>query len=138
MIRLIFFALVLSLLACQPSNKPADDSAADDFETFYQKFHSDSAYQMEHIVFPLPGLPAEVDSTTLKAGAFKWQKENWKLHKDLGDNPEFKQEFVALTDDIIIERLSHKRMENVGITRRFSKIGGEWHLIYYAGLNYFE
>ena len=29
-------------------------------------------------------------------------------------------------------------MGNVGIIRRFAKVGGEWNLIYYAGLNFFE
>jgi hypothetical protein len=134
------FLLLISFFACkqEKANTSHTDAEADSFEAFYNKFHSDSIYQMEHIVFPLSGLPTEVDSVTLASGNFKWQKENWRMHKDLGSNPEFQQEFTALTPDLVIERLTHKKMENVGIIRRFAKMGGEWNLIYYAGLNFFE
>jgi len=29
----------------------------DDFKKFYEKFHTDSSYQMKHIIFPLEGIP---------------------------------------------------------------------------------
>ena len=134
------FLLLTSLFACkqETANTTNTDTEANSFEVFYNKFHSDSLYQMDHIVFPLPGLPAEVDSLTLAEGNYKWAKEDWRIHKDLGTNPDFKQEFTALTPDLVIERLTHKKMGNVGIIRRFAKIGGEWNLIYYAALNYFE
>lgn len=134
------FFLLISFFACKQETTTTSnsDAEADSFEAFYHKFHNDSLYQMEHIVFPLPGLPAEVDSVTLASGNFKWEKENWRMHKDLGNNPGFQQEFTALTPDLVIERLTHKKMGNVGIIRRFAKIGGEWNLIYYAALNYFE
>jgi hypothetical protein len=59
-----FSALLLILLlhqGCKPKatvteNEPSEeavpDTLPDDFVEFYDKFHTDSAYQLEHIIFP--------------------------------------------------------------------------------------
>lgn len=46
----------------------------------------------------------------------------------------FRSELINLENDLIVERIVHRRDPFV-IERRFAKMGQEWYLIYYAALN---
>lgn len=129
----IVLLVAVLLSACQASPSKQEDYS--DFADFYRRFHTDSLFQMAHILFPLDGLPKEADSSMLASGQFKWHKEEWVMHRgfDLDGNG-FLQEFSPIGDDFIVERIIHKEY-GLAITRHFSKMGGEWNLIYYAGLN---
>ncbi|MCB0639394.1 MAG: hypothetical protein KDC54_22365 [Lewinella sp.] len=132
----LFIALLfLSLLtACRNDKAPAAAEMAvdDDFAIFYERFHTDSLYQLEHITFPLEGLPSNATDVDID---FRWEEGNWKLHKPI--DPEtsgFHSEFTRL-GDIVIERIVHENGQ-YGMMRRFAKLNdGEWYLIYYVGLN---
>lgn len=139
-----YFALLLPLyfFACQNSQQapPVTEPAAqaglpEGFAAFYQKFHSDSLFQMEHIVFPLEGLPDNADSTLITTNDFRWQAEEWRMQRQFDfEMSEFKRDIVPLNDRMVLERIVHQGGE-FGVVRRFAIVGGEWHLIYYAGLN---
>jgi len=92
-----------------------------DFVTFYNKFHSDSIFQMDHIVFPL----AQKDDGT------KWQKENWKIHKAFNDqNGAYTRSFDnfnGLIFETIVEKTGAFK-----IVKRYSKTNDEYNLIYYT------
>lgn len=136
------FALVLLLfmVACGNSTQANDheyieEGSPDDFEAFYEQFHSDSAFQIEHIQWPLEGLPAHADTLSNPAG-FRWQKENWVLHRPFNDAlTGFSRSMSFMGDGLMVEKITHEeggfRME-----RRFAKIDDQWKLIYYAALNY--
>jgi len=62
---------LLVLLGC--SNPEQQES----FTDFYNKFHTDSEYQLERIVFPLEGLPPFADTIE----RYYWQKDEWQIHK---------------------------------------------------------
>ncbi len=137
------FISLLFLFACKnPNAAPAatatetpDEELPAGFADFYQKFHSDSLFQVEHIVFPLEGLPNNADSATVASKTFRWTPETWLMQKQFDfQMSEYKREIVALPGDIVIERILHKSGQ-FGMVRRFALIGGEWHLIYYAGVN---
>ena len=135
--KLLFFLLFPLLFSCR-REAPADqlpDSLEPDFVDFYEKFHRDSAFQMSHIVFPLQGLPSEVDSLTLAEGRFYWQQEDWIMHRplDAGDQ-DFQRIFTPLNRDLIVEKIVHKTT-GFGMMRRWARMGEEWYLIYYAGMN---
>jgi hypothetical protein len=128
---LLAFLLLLTFTACG-NERDASATAPDDFAAFYERFHRDSLYQIEHINFPLEGLPgnaAEADAS------FRWERESWRMHKPI--DPEesgFHSEFSRL-GDIVIERIVHESGE-YGMMRRFARLNdGEWYLIYYVGLN---
>lgn len=137
-ILLLILALgCLTTISC--NNKPQETqeqaTGLTDFEIFYNKFHQDSLYQLDHIVFPLEGLPRDVDSTTLANKDFKWQKEDWVMHRKLGEgDQDFRIEWTNFGPDLVIEKIIHGS-ETLGMVRRFAKMGDEWYLIYYAGLN---
>ena len=113
----------------------ADESMPEGFLAFYQRFHEDSLFQLEHIVFPLQGIPAEADSMTIVEGSFRWQKENWVMHHPIEDaGTQFSRSMKKVGDEIVIENITVAKGQ-YGMQRRFSKMSDEWYLIYYAGMN---
>lgn len=139
----VFFSLMLLFFSCQPRDAqhaevevPVDIAAEyADFAAFYKRFHQDSLYQMEHILFPLDGFPAEADSATLRDRSFRWQRDNWRMHRGFNlTESQFEQELQPLGKDLITETFYHEK-SGFGLIRRFARIDGEWQLIYYAGLN---
>jgi len=97
----------------------------------------DSLFQMEHINFPLEGLPQYADSTLLVNKNFKWEKEDWRMHKNLDARKEdFSQNLSMVSDGLIFELIPAGDAKlNLYIERRFLKTNGDWRLIYYAGPN---
>jgi len=105
----------------------------EDFEAFYLKFHGDSLYQLDHIIFPLRGLPTNADSLTVTTGNFQWQKEGWNLHQPFNSNKgAYTREFLNL-GDVITEEIYTK--DGFGMQRRFMKTDDDWFLIYYSAMN---
>ena len=142
----ITFALLL-VLSCKP-NEPqsqeqdqADMSGqldslglTEDFLDFYDKFHTDSAYQMEHIMFPLMGLPANAD-TISNLKNFRHKKEDWVLHHHFNDPfGDYEREYATPDDNIVVERFVIRKA-GFYMERRFAKLDDEWFLIYYANVN---
>lgn len=106
-----------------------------DFNSFYQKFHQDSLYQIAHITFPLEGIPLQADSSTIVSGNYRFQQEDWIIHKDFDTNlGEFHKNISEITKGLIIEQITHDNGQ-FGMQRRFAKIGEEWNLIYYSAMN---
>ncbi|MCB0704512.1 MAG: hypothetical protein KDC34_04355 [Saprospiraceae bacterium] len=142
---LLFFAALVSFFACGDRSGTADGQVVgseenldlNDFYAFYQRFHADTVYQKAHIIFPLKGLPREVDSATYARDDFFWQKEDWVVHKPFDfELSEFEREIKPFGPNMIQERISHK-ISGATMTRRFAKLAdGDWHLIYYADLNW--
>ncbi len=107
------------------------------FAEFYDQFHQDSLYQVEHIMFPLAGFPADADSVDLSNNQFRWQKEGWVLHRPFDDmDGQFERELLVLNDDMIVEEIKGVQAD-YGMQRRFSRLSDGWFLIYYAGMNKF-
>lgn len=136
MIRTLIALTLLATIGC--ARKPDGSAPLElpvDFQVFYELFHRDSTYQMEHIVFPLAGFPDYAAPEQLQPGAFAWEESEWTLHTGkITENSDFQKETVILTDQMIRERLIHKTRALM-TERRFAKMGEEWFLIYYAGIN---
>ena len=129
--KIVLLFVIIAMFSC----KRESTQDLNNFEVFYAKFHQDSLFQMERITFPLEGLPANADSTALSNNNFRWQKEDWQMHKPFDSkNGEYEIKFSSFGEDLIIEKVMHKS-GNYGMLRRFARISGEWHLIYYAGFN---
>lgn len=126
--------LLTLFLACK-SERNEMVNLPDDFVTFYDKFLSDSVFQVAHIRFPLEGLPSYADSETANAGDFRWTKENWILNQPFDlKNKDFDRKFRQLTENLV-EEIIYQKNGQLGTVRRFLKSGNDWNLIYYSGLN---
>lgn len=133
----ILFLIFLLVGSCQSGEgeqaSVQEESSDGGFEAFYERFHQDSLYQLEHIQFPLQGVSS---NPTDHHSAFRWQREDWVIHRKFDAAASgFHSEFTKLGDDFIIERIVHQQ-GTYGMERRFSRLGGaDWYLIYYAALH---
>lgn len=129
-ILLLPLVAIIAVLGCNRTPK----GEFGDFETFYNRFMKDSLYQMDHIMFPLEGMPDNADSSAI-ANGFHWDEDNWVIHHKFDPAESgFHSEFIPLGDGVIQEKIIHRSGE-YGMLRRFAKLSDEWYLIYYAGLN---
>ena len=107
------FSCIVLFFAARRDKKTTDNEIANDpvyqseeFISFYDKFSTDSTFQMDHTVFPLEGMKAQKDSLDIQNPDFKWQKDDWKLHKPYDDmDGTFSREMLDL-NGIVIERIS--------------------------------
>jgi hypothetical protein len=132
---ILLIAVVSLFFCCNTGQKNELNGISNDFEDFYNKFHTDSSYQMEHIAFPLEGIPA-LQLQGLK-GKYNFQQADWKIHRSIPDSNIVSQTFIEISPGIIEEEVL---LENSGLTifRRYSKIGNDWFLIYYMAPNYIK
>jgi len=129
-----YYALLIPLIIlCSCKNSPTPENSdqviniPEDFVSFYEKFHSDSLFQIDHIVFPL----------SMKMDSSKWQKSEWTMHKTFdSQNGAYTREFDNF-NGIIIENIREKNNAFI-LERRFAKFGGEYNLIYYTIINRLE
>ena len=99
------------------------------FLEFYELFHSDQKYQMEHIVFPLAG--QEQDGVTHEVSNVQWQEEDWVMHKPFNSyGGTFKRDYLNI-NGLIVEKIQDTG-KTFTMERRFSFIAGDWQLIYYS------
>ena len=133
-----FFFLFLFACKNQPKEVPAppvNEALPESFTQFYHSFHTDSAFQMAHIVFPLEGLPHQADAETLADKSFRWEAKNWKMMRPVDwQMSEYQRQIVPLNSSLVLEHIVNPK-SGIGMVRRYAIIGDEWHLIYYAGLN---
>lgn len=105
----------------------------EDFHTFYDAFHSDSAYQMSHIIFPLLGIKQVEKDSILVPIEHRWKASEWKLHIPFdSQGGTFERTFTNLNG--IIEETIVGNGGMFSLQKRYSKITGEWHLIYFQSL----
>ncbi len=139
---------LIGFSACKNQQKPATDGAIvpeqtlqstaglpQDFVDFYDKFHQDSLFQMEHIVWPLQGdKSVQVDSFRYEKKNIQWQQADWRMQR-IDYNPnDYLRELQTLGDMMIIERIMTKSA-NYGVERRFAKQpDGSWALIFYSDM----
>jgi len=129
-----FLLLTLLIFACKSeSNQSADieplfkEEIPQDFLGFYDRFHSDIDYQLDHIIFPLQ---QQSDSTL-------WQKDQWTMHKPFAtQGGEFTRSYTHLKG-IVVEIIQDQK-GLFTIERRFNKTGNTYNLIYYKVTNAFE
>lgn len=132
----ILLLTILCGLFLSQCKKPVGQSKLPaDFVQFYKKFHEDSFYQMEHIIFPLPGIPDNIGAKNIDLDTFKWHPQDWVMHKMFNPSDSvFQREVNVITPDMI-EEIFHTRDNGFAMFRRFAKVSGDWKLIYYAGMN---
>lgn len=134
---LMFIWVAYVPFACKQSanHVPASDQEVPtDFSDFYLKFHTDSVYQMTHILFPLDGRPAS-DTGRYADDAFTWDKSSWKLHNFEHFDPDRYHVRRKVTDSTLVTEFILEQASGIGIKRRFARFGEDWYLIYYDAMS---
>ena len=137
----VLFCSIFLILKCKSNSIETDNSITTErqskisenlpssFIDFYERFHNEEDYQMEHIVFPLSG--HQQDTATMELIPAQWDKENWVTHKPFNSyGGTFKRDYTNI-DGLIIEKISDTS-RTFSMQRRYSQIAGEWNLIYYS------
>ena len=141
---LLIFVPVVAFMSCkggsnqkiQDENKiEADTSLSQlpqDFMEFYNRFHRDSVYQMNHISFPLEGAISAPETKNDSMIPYRWRKDKWQLHHEFDSyNNIFTRKFYIFNDDLIIEKITGVN-DLFKMERRFGKLHDGWNLIYYS------
>lgn len=113
----------------------APDTLPGDFVAFFNRFHSDSQFQMDHIIFPLEGLPpASGDEDTIMTDRYFWSRDDWKIHHHFTDPSNQFEHWYEVLDTRIIEHWIQMKGTNLVMRRRFARLDDDWFLIYYSAL----
>jgi hypothetical protein len=134
-----FFMLLLGLgllISCKNQTgtsvvspeKHESDSLPHSFLDFYDRFHEDGEYQLEHILFPLESKVFE--SKDIYYERF-WDRENWKTHQALDKNQAGFERKYTLLDDFFISEILTLKAGGFGIERRFAYMDTTWYLVLY-------
>ena len=114
----------------KPSKPTKISSKAEDFDRFYDKFHSDSVFQKSRIKFPLQGQEFNGNEKT------KWTKENFGLLKvkiyDI-DTTEYKVDYKKTRDEFTQKAW----IDGSGYSSeyKFKLIDNKWFLVSVIELN---
>lgn len=133
----IGLTFVLVLMNCKPKNSTMqmNNSIPNSFlfKSFYEKFHTDSIYQLNHIRFPLEGEPDQSDTIAYKE-TFYWYPDQWVTHHTFNNSDtSFVRSFIQVDTSLIIEKIKHK-LSPLSMERRWSRNDTFWELIYYSPL----
>ena len=134
--------MILILVECNPQKKNTSNNSEklkkkteqvnnpESFDAFYERFHSDSTFQLSRIRFPLKG--ERIEGDTIK----KWKKEDWNLMKTTIyeiDTAQYRVDYQK-TEDTFVQKLW---INNSGFKSvyRFKRIDGKWYLVYASEQN---
>ena len=108
------------------------NSEGENFERFYTKFHKDSSFQIERIIFPLNGETSylEPEGKQMKL----WYAKEWIMQQsyDATDTLGYEQSIISV-DSLVVDVIYDSA--NQGITRYFSLRDGKWYLTFYSDYN---
>ena len=133
---LLAIGLIFLFQCKQPQEAVPESSASlpEDFELFFEKFHVDSLFQVQHIQFPLDGARKATASNLDLMIPVKWDRESWIMHKPFNDhNGTFTRTFYHV-GPVVIEKISDKN-QFFSMERRFARLDNDWNLIYYSVSN---
>ncbi len=120
-----------------------DTRITEDFLKFYHQFHRDSIFQMNHILFPLHGIPTFTKKGVFENEDYRWNKNDWQLHLPIDEDSDFSKFWLRSNNlkmedgsevSLLIESILNEGA-SYGIQRRFMKIDDKWYLVYYSGMN---
>jgi hypothetical protein len=69
-----FFVLIFLLFGCSVNFA---NKANEDFYWFFNKFYNNKDFQLERVVFPLPGQNKQ--EMSVRDTIYYWEKENWRF-----------------------------------------------------------
>lgn len=158
---IISIAVFAKVISCQPTSGERKNVAidslleapvnyvtvnhAEDFDQFYDKFYSDSSFQISRIVFPLKGEDSniiygdiqvkdhETEAYFVRDNQLYWKKDGWRFKTTLWEDHEDFFKTIERRDTLVKERI-HAKHEFWVLTSHFKLIDGKWMLIFYGNV----
>ena len=135
----VLFVLALFFMQCHrkalPTKAPAKPTTesgssnklkrGEDFDSFYQKFHNDSVFQISRVQFPLKGQQIYLKGTR------SWKKEKWIMIKAKATEVDRSVYDIKTLkkDDYYFEGIYCKNCV-FSFEMEFRLINGKWYLVY--------
>jgi hypothetical protein len=125
-----FSALVLVVLIWSSCGSQRKFFGAENFDAFYQRFHTDSAFQYTRLKFPLQGKRVDAD------GDHQWTPKSWTpLTKPVfdADTTVFKVEYEQTRNTFT--QKSWIDSSGFSVEYRFELLKRKWYLVYAMEVN---
>jgi len=120
---LLMIFLAICAMSCRSARQAG---ASEDFYAFYDRFLTDSTFQMERVQFPLQGLKfTEGNDST-----HTWYREDWMMLKEPQlDGTPFERDLQLMGDTLATDEI---RMDNSGFYFKmvYEPVKRKWHLVY--------
>jgi Domain of unknown function (DUF4348) len=131
--RLLFILLTISLVGCgtRTTELTTDKNVqGENFDDFFNKFKSDSIFQMERVKFPLQLVTWDIDDklTTEKINREDWRHLRFEYKDEFGTREidAYTQETKIYADSVKIEL---RGVDNgIYVDYVFNKVVGQWTL----------
>ena len=159
-ITLFFLSFILIILnGCGPkklnNNVISDDKSSsktlvkdENFASFYDKFYSDSIFQISRIVFPLPCADSEIiygdavvadqenESYFIKNNKIFYKKNGWKFLTHPYEKDTAYVKTIEKIGSNMREHLRDKESGSSAITCEFALIEKKWMLVFFGNVTY--
>lgn len=121
--RWLLIASIFYVSSCRSVNV---GRASENFQDFYQRFLTDSSFQMKRVQFPLPG---ERTTTEIQDLTYQWKRTDWIMLKDFDlDSTQFKRN-LSVTDTLATDEI-YTPGAGFYFKMVFEPIQRKWHLVY--------
>lgn len=114
------------LIACS-NDRPTDDKGQESFKAFYDKFYTDSIFQLQRTEFPLLGKDPNGEQDP-----FYWDIDNWRYLKPIEESPQIKVLPIVDMETWMRERMIIQ--ERFYMEKQFTLIDNKWYLTSYSGM----
>ena len=122
-VRWGLYLALLTSAACKSANV---GTAKEDFQKFYQRFLTDSLFQMERVQFPLPGERVSADGEDTD---YQWTKDEWIMLKEFDlDSTQFKRD-LQVTDTLVTDEI-YTPGAGFYFKMVYEPIKRKWYLVY--------
>lgn len=124
----LLLALLLGVAASSCRSTRATQSAVADeaFAPFYERFLTDSAFQMERTQFPLPG---QKFTEAVADSAYRWQRADWRMLREPQLDATYFTRNLSVSDTLVTDEIAGK---DSGLYFRmdYRPVNKKWHLVH--------
>ncbi len=101
---LVFLSMVLiQITACRPTRSTQSATAREVFAPFYDRFLTDSTFQMTRVRFPLPG---QKFTEEVADSAYRWQRADWRMLREPQlDSTQFSRN-LSVSDTLVTDEIA--------------------------------
>ena len=119
----LLIVLILGTSACRSSRT---STAKEPFYPFYERFMSDSSFQLKRVHFPLPGqkFTADVEDST-----YRWNQEDWMLLSEPALDPTYFTRDLYVSDTLVTDEISGND-SGFYFKMVYRPVKRKWHLVY--------